>query len=169
MPFSLILGVALPKGDRQRWIVEKAVELGVTTLVPLATERSEKLGSDKLGRYVVEASKQCGRNRLMTIAEPLRWEEWLNSPAILAGNASTNEARRWVAHPGGQPIDAADKSTIQPTFLAIGPEGGFSEGEAAAAIDAGWRLIGLGPRLLRIETAAIVLVSALTTVQPEPH
>ncbi len=62
----LVLGVPLPKGDRQRWLVEKAVELGVTRLVPLRTEHSTELGenaSGKLDRYVIEASKQCGRNR----------------------------------------------------------------------------------------------------------
>jgi 16S rRNA (uracil1498-N3)-methyltransferase len=166
LPFPLVLGVSLPKGDRQRWIVEKSVELGVTQLVPLITERSEKQSGDKLLRYVVEASKQCGRNRLMNISEPLRWSDWLHSPAILADDDSPPAARRWVAHPGGKPLDVADLARAKPTHLAIGPEGGLTDEEVAEAATAGWQVVGLGLRILRIETAALALVAALTVPQP---
>ncbi len=162
LPLPLTLGVALPKGDRQRWIVEKAVELGVTQLVPLATERSEKQGGEKLSRYVIEASKQCGRNRLMEIAQPQEWSDWLNSPVISAGSAPPTAARRWVAHPTGRPLTAGDLSHDRPALIAIGPEGGLSNAETAEAVAAGWELIGLGSRILRIETAAIGVVAALT-------
>jgi 16S rRNA (uracil1498-N3)-methyltransferase len=162
LPFVLELGVSLPKGDRQRWIVEKCVELGVTQLVPLITERSEKQSGDKLGRYVIEASKQCGRNRLMGIREPLKWRDWLHSPAILAGVVAMAQPRRWVAHPGGRQLQSGDLSAPQDTHLAIGPEGGLTDEEVARAVDAGCELIGLGPRILRIETAALALAAALT-------
>jgi 16S rRNA (uracil1498-N3)-methyltransferase len=160
LPFSLTLGVALPKGDRQRWIIEKAVELGVTRLVPLVTQRSEKLGSEKLSRYVIEASKQCGRNRLMEIAPAQAWADWL---ASREDSSATCSLRAWVAHPTGRPIVAADVQQPQPTMIAIGPEGGLADDEVAAA--AGWELVGLGPRILRIETAAIALVAAITLPQ----
>ena len=159
LPFSLTLGVALPKGDRQRWIVEKAVELGVTRLVPLETERSEKQGGEKLGRYVIEASKQCGRNRLMEIAEPQRWSEWL---AARPKEATAGPIRSWVAHPTGQSLTTNDLAHDRPALIAVGPEGGLSDDETAKAVAAGWELIGLGPRILRIETAAIALASSLT-------
>lgn len=159
LPFELTLGAAIPKGDRQRWLVEKAVELGVTRLVPLATERSEKHDADKLVRYVVEASKQCGRNRLMEIGPPVAWGDWL-----VRGGAA-GDARRWVAHPGGEPIEGADRTADRQTFIAVGPEGGFTEAEAEAAVAAGWRLVGLGPRILRIETAAAALVASLTAAR----
>jgi len=155
LPQPLVLGIALPKGDRQRWIIEKSVELGVTRLLPLVTERSEKQGGDKLGRYVIEASKQCGRNRLMEIAEPVRWGDWLATE----GGAAP---RRWVAHPtGAQPTPAA-LAERHPTLVAIGPEGGLSDAEVEAAAAAGWEVVGLGPRILRIETAALGLVACLT-------
>jgi 16S rRNA (uracil1498-N3)-methyltransferase len=154
-PFELTLAAAIPKGDRQRWLVEKAVELGVTRLVPLATERSEKHDADKLARYVVEASKQCGRNRLLEIAAPLPWHAWL------ASDDANGAARRWVAHPGGPPVEAGALAEVRPTLLAVGPEGGFTDAEIAAASDAGWQVVGLGPRILRIETAALALVAAL--------
>ncbi len=80
LPLSITLGVALPKGDRQRWLVEKATELGVGRIVPLLTRRAVARPSEqtlkRLHRAVVEASKQCGRNRLMQIDEPRSWPEF---------------------------------------------------------------------------------------------
>ena len=94
-PIAVTLGVALPKGDRQKWLVEKVVELGVARLVPLETERGVaqpvENALERLRRGVIEASKQCGRNRLMEIAEPKAWR------AFLAENAAA--ACRLVAHP----------------------------------------------------------------------
>src|SRR6476660_6732359 len=82
LPFELVVGVALPKGDRQKWLVEKLTELGVTTLVPLITERCVAQPAaavlDRLRRSVIEAAKQCGRNRLMKIAEPKTWTDWIS-------------------------------------------------------------------------------------------
>jgi 16S rRNA (uracil1498-N3)-methyltransferase len=153
----LTLGVPLPKGDRQRWIVEKTVELGVSCLVPLRTERSVATGDkggEKLDRYVIEASKQCERNRLMEIAPPMAWGDWLaTAPAT---------ARRLVADPTGASLPPLDYALAQPTFAAVGPEGGFTEGEIAAAREAGWEVVALGPRILRIETAAVALAAVLT-------
>src|SRR5487761_1185914 len=75
LSFELTLATALPKGDRQRWLVEKAVELGVRRLTPLVTERGVAQPTDKaltrLRRAVIEASKQCGRNRLMEVSQPV--------------------------------------------------------------------------------------------------
>ena len=96
LPFSLTLGVALPKGDRQKWLVEKAVELGVTSVVPLRTQRAVAQPVEnalaRLRRTVVEASKQCGRNRLLQLEQPQSW------PEFTAGADVT--ACRLLAHPG---------------------------------------------------------------------
>jgi 16S rRNA (uracil1498-N3)-methyltransferase len=156
LQFSFTLGVPLPKGDRQRWIVEKAVELGVARLVPLHTERSVSTGEkagEKLDRCVIEASKQCGRNRLMEIAEPMTWAKWL---------AADPRARRWIADPTGKPIAAGDLAPTGPTYAAVGPEGGFTDAELDAARAAGWSVVNLGSRILRIETAALVLAALAT-------
>jgi 16S rRNA (uracil1498-N3)-methyltransferase len=95
----LLLAVALPKGDRQRWLVEKAVELGVSQLIPLATERGVAQPVDRavqrLQRAVIEASKQCGRNRLMTISSPQTIAECLA--------AAPPDCQRWLIHPGNHP------------------------------------------------------------------
>ena len=148
----IILAVAMPKGDRQKWLVEKATEMGVTTLVPLLTQRAVAQPVEnalaRLRRSVVEASKQCGRNRLMEIAEPEKWQDFVKAVPC--------DARRWVAHPGGANVDR--HSPVQTaTYIAIGPEGGFTDDEVAAAVAAGWTCVDLGPRILRVETAALLL------------
>jgi 16S rRNA (uracil1498-N3)-methyltransferase len=179
LPFELVVGVALPKGDRQKWIVEKLTELGVSKLVPLVTERSvaQPMHSalERLRRSVVEASKQCGRNRLMEIAQPQKWTEWINGDFGLRiadcelgenqtakrNSKSENEIRRLLAHPASVPLSTVDTSKTTPTQLAIGPEGGFTDEEVESAIAAGWGKVSLGPRILRIETAAVALASVI--------
>lgn len=158
LPFPLVVGVALPKGERQKWLVEKLTELGVAELVPLVTDRGVAQPSggaaERLGRAVVEAAKQCGRNRLMRIAKPQAWGEWVAVTERAGG-------RRLVAHPGGAPLSGIDMCELLPTQVAIGPEGGLTDGEVAAAVVAGWQQVSLGPRVLRVETAAVVLVAAI--------
>jgi 16S rRNA (uracil1498-N3)-methyltransferase len=148
----LTLATAVPKGERFDWLVEKATELGVDRLVPLVTERSvvdpRAAKLDRLRRLVIEASKQCGRNRLMVLEKPTAWADWLAEPRPAA--------LRLVAHPDGLPTRQWTKATRGgEAALAIGPEGGFTENEIAAAREAGWKIISLGSTLLRIETAAL--------------
>ncbi|MCC6494524.1 MAG: 16S rRNA (uracil(1498)-N(3))-methyltransferase [Pirellulales bacterium] len=170
LPLPLTLGVPLPKGDRQRWIVEKAAELGVTRLVPLVTHRSvvagEKHLPEKLRRYVIEASKQCGRNRLMQIAAPLGWSPWLELPQTGGEQQAHADVRKWIAHPGGRPIAVGEMGLLQPAFIAVGPEGGLTDEEIDAAKTAGWEIVDLGPRILRIETAALALASLVAFPSP---
>ncbi len=162
LPVEVTLGVSLPKGDRQRWLVEKAVELGVARIVPLKASRSVAQpvhqALARLRRTVVEASKQCGRNRLLEILEPQPWTDF----AVGAPNVP----HRLLAHPEGHSRPAPhtpDKPWSGPAegavHLAVGPEGGFVSEEVALALAVGWRPVDLGPRILRVETAAIVLVA----------
>ncbi|MFQ3593808.1 MAG: RsmE family RNA methyltransferase [Gemmataceae bacterium] len=145
--------VALPKGDRAQFLVEKLTELGVAELILLQTARTVvhpgEAKLEKLQRYVIEASKQCGRNVLMNVRGPLRWEQMLNESSL--------PVARYIAHPGG-PTHPLTGSYA----FAVGPEGGFTEAEIHAAQAAGWLPLGLGPRLLRIETAALVLAAPRT-------
>jgi 16S rRNA (uracil1498-N3)-methyltransferase len=156
LPFSLHLAVALPRPDRAQFLVEKLTELGVTELTVLTTERSasspREAKRDKLERYVVEASKQCGRNVLMRIHAPRPWAEFATGPLL--------PARRLFAHPhaGGGPGLVGSGDVV----AAVGPEGGFTDQEAALAEGAGWRLVDLGPRILRVETAALALAARLS-------
>jgi 16S rRNA (uracil1498-N3)-methyltransferase len=171
-PIEITLGVAIPKGERQRWLVEKVVELGVRRLVPLSTERSVAAPTEsalaRLRRAVIEASKQCGRNYLMEITPGQELAEFVRAPS---GDL------RWIAHPGGEPLSAIIRRTIfvecatgsasafPRCHLAIGPEGGFAPDEIAAAQAAGWQLVELGPRILRVETACLHLVSIISMLR----
>lgn len=158
LPFELIVGVSLPKGDRQKWLVEKLTELGVTEVVPLETERGVAQPTDsaleRLSRSVIEAAKQCGRNGLMQIAKPGAWGAWVTQ-------ASESDCRRWIAHPGGDAMASCNVAQPIATRIAVGPEGGFTDAEVAAALAVGWQTVALGPRILRVETAAVALAAVV--------
>ncbi len=151
----LIVGVALPKGDRQRWLIEKLTELGVAQVVPLRTQRSvvhpEQRSLKKFRRFVIEASKQCGRNHLMEVA-PLT-----HFSAFLA--AAPQSAIRWLADPAGNQAMGNVARQTTAAYMAVGPEGGFSPEEQHEAEAALWQSVSLGPRILRIETACAVMVT----------
>lgn len=156
--FPLVLGVSLPKGDRARALVERLTELGVTTVQPIVCERTQSApresGLEKLRRAVIEASKQCGRNRLMRIADPVRFAEYVAQ--------SDPDAVNLIAHPEGHSFAATLQSArAAPAGVAVGPEGGFTEGEVEQAVNSGWQRVTLGPRILRIETAAAAIVARL--------
>jgi 16S rRNA (uracil1498-N3)-methyltransferase len=155
--FRLEVAVPLPKGDRAQFLVEKLTELGATTLVPLRTARSVvHPRADRLQRYVIEASKQCGRNVLMAVAPLADWESY-----CVRGDLP---ARRLLGQPGAE---SADRVAGGDCVVAVGPEGGFTEAEVDLARGAGWRAVGLGPRTLRVETAALVL-AALVSLETHP-
>lgn len=163
-PLPLTLAAAVPKGERFDWLVEKAVEVGVGRLVPLIAARSvvePRPGKlEKQRRAVIEASKQCGRNRLMEVASP--------SPLglILREEAASV---RLLAHPDGLPISEWPRPALgQGVTLAVGPEGGFTTEEVEAARSAGWQVVALGPTILRVETAALV-GSALVLAMAVPE
>jgi len=148
----IVLAVAVPKGERFDWLVEKAAELGVARLIPLLTvrgtvdPRDSKL--DRLRQVVIAACKQSRNDWAMEIAAPIAWTELL---ARLLPDSTL-----LVADPAGQPLSASESTTSAETIIAIGPEGGWTPDELAAGQKAGGRLVSLGPTILRIETAAIV-------------
>lgn len=172
---TLTLAVALPKGDRQKWLVEKCVELGVTQLVPLLTARGVAQPVEsalvRLKRAVIEASKQSGQLRLLQIGEPRAWNEYVQVPV-------PSDTRRCVAQPHRAPetrellaevplaaqtaLWRTPREWLQPAsnrIAAIGPEGGFTTAELRAALDAGWQLLDLGTGILRVETAALTIAA----------
>jgi len=158
---QLTLAVALPKGDRQRWLVEKCVELGVARLVPLLTKRGvaqpvEK-AIDRLRRAVVEASKQCERNHLMVVDQGQSLEEVLAS----------RPAASFLMHPSGEAMHHEAIVPASDVLAIIGPEGGFTDEEVAQAAEHGCQVVSLGPRILRVETAALAMAT-LVTALPAP-
>jgi 16S rRNA (uracil1498-N3)-methyltransferase len=153
LAFRLHFASALPKGDRGDFLIEKLTELGVTDFTPLITERTiVKPGddkSDKLRRAVIEASKQCGRNVLMQIHPPAMWVEW----------CLLQRGQRLLAHfsEEASPYSPAREDVT----VAIGPEGGLTKSEVELAVTCGWQVISLGPRTLRVETAAVAFAACI--------
>jgi 16S rRNA (uracil1498-N3)-methyltransferase len=156
LPFALTLACSPAKGERLRWLVEKATELGVTRFVPIITERSSEqarsMRADKTLRWVIEGCKQCGRNVLMSVCEPLGWQQFLQ--------AGWTNTICLLADPTGVPLGST--TALLPhrdMALAVGPEGGFTDEELQAARVHGWTVVSLGPRTLRVETAVVALVA----------
>jgi len=169
LPVAVTLGVALPKGERQRWLVEKVVELGVAKIVPLVAQRSvaqpNPSALSRMRRTVIEASKQCRRN---VTAEIVSAESVLDFLASAPGGALC-----CIAHPGfsQQSISLFDhlralRGPAQHVWLAIGPEGGFTDQEIAQAHQFGWHQVDMGLRTLRVETAAVAMLAAVALGVP---
>lgn len=152
---KLHLGIALPKPDRARDLIERLTELGVHSVTPLVAARTQRSPStsliDKLRRAVIEASKQCGRNQLMKIHEPQSFSE-----IMVGGEPITN---RWIAHPSGHPLCSLMEDRVEILTVLVGPEGGWTEDEVEAADANGYRGVNLGRRILRIETAAVLIAA----------
>jgi len=171
---ALTVGIALPKGDRQKWIIEKLVELGVTTVIPLTTSRGVAQPVDKalvrLRNYVISASKQCGRNRLLEIGEVASLEAFLQRTGENRFIAHPKSAQMGVNNMATETLGAQEACNISirdiqlesgDAVVAIGPEGGFSDEETAAAAQLQWKIVDMGSRILRIETAAFAFAARL--------
>jgi 16S rRNA (uracil1498-N3)-methyltransferase len=159
-----MLATAVPKGDRFDWLIEKATELGVERVIPIVTERSvvdpgtTKL--ERLRRAIIEASKQCGRNRLMVLSPPIPWDQMA---------ATATGTCKFLADRGGAPLaqfPAIDRGTS--VTLAVGPEGGFTPAEQQVGAHHGWHAVNLGVHTLRIETAGLAGAAALLARVKEP-
>lgn len=151
---AIIVACALPKGDRQKFLIEKMVELGANRFVPLKTCRSVAEASDKvidrIERQVVEASKQCRRSWLMKIDQQCTVESLIQSFESFEGG-------KLVADPYVSSHDELTKK--EPCVIAVGPEGGFAEDELQLLTDSGWMPVCFSPNVLRIETAAAAAVA----------
>jgi len=159
-PLRIHLGIAISRGERMDWIVQKATELGVDAITPLFTERTEvKLNAERAAKKVqhwrqvaISACEQCGRNRVPAIGRLQPVHDWL---------AATHAEAKFVLHHradanAGPPLDTAASAA-----LLVGPEGGLSEDEIAAAERAGFSSLRLGPRVLRTETAPLAAITLL--------
>jgi 16S rRNA (uracil1498-N3)-methyltransferase len=153
---ELILAVALLKSDKFDLVIQKAVELGVSQMVPMVTKRCDvktKNFESKLVRFeriVIESSKQCGRAKLMQISPPRDFEEFVRN---------SKGSKMIFAEYGGGVF-----AKIQPDkkiTAVIGPEGGWESSEIDFARRNDFQIITLGGRILRAETAAITITSLL--------
>lgn len=164
----LSLAVALPKGDRAATLVESASQLGVDHLIPISTDRSVvEPGSGKQARFeriAIEAAKQCGRAWLMQI-DPLTP---LDS---LLTHSSDPETLKLIADVqdmhdlSGPDVLTSKIKTAAQVIVLVGPEGGWTDAERAAANAAGFEAWQFGPHILRIETAALAAAAIIRCSQ----
>ncbi|HSU73139.1 MAG TPA: RsmE family RNA methyltransferase [Candidatus Binatia bacterium] len=164
---KITLAVSWPKGERGDWLVEKVTELGVDTIIPLLTQRSvvdpraSKL--ERLKKVIINACEQSGRTILPTIEAPQMIRDVLarEFDAILIADKSGKPFTNfWLREHTEGGSTAAPLSTPA-VLLLIGPEGGFTDDEIAAALAANANVISLGATTLRTETAGITLAALL--------
>ena len=156
-PLHLTLAVALLKGEKFEWVVQKATELGVTRLAPLQTARSEARPRDlsqrreRWRRVALAAAKQSGRAVVPEIVECAAFSSFIDE--------ARGMARFFFSERGGMnlPVGQALSSVV----AMVGPEGGWSNEEIALAQNAGWQRVTLGGRILRAETAALAVAVLL--------
>jgi 16S rRNA (uracil1498-N3)-methyltransferase len=161
---DVILLLSIVKFEAFEWALEKATELGVSTIVPLAAERSEKAllaaarkRSERWQKILVEASQQSRRVRVPVLWDPLKPAQAF---ALCAGAATKIILSERLDAPGLRRVFPATPASSQ-TVLAIGPEGGWAETEFAAAQTSGFREASLGALILRTETAVIAALASL--------
>lgn len=156
-PLDLTLAAVAVPGEKYDLIIQKAVELGVTMFVPLHSARCElklKEIAKRQGRWqriILDASKQCGRAKLMDFTEPMEVTTLLNE-------SRTDHLRIFFSERDGAPFPEGSSERIT---AVIGPKGGWDTTEIDAARSAGFTLVTLGGRILRAETAAISLAAIL--------
>jgi 16S rRNA (uracil1498-N3)-methyltransferase len=160
-PYAVTLAQGLPEGAKMDWIVEKAVELGVAAIQPLAAQRSVvRLSGERAEKrhahwhnVIIAASEQCGRNRLVQLHALAEVRTWLAAPGtvqILLSPRATESLAGW-----------ARSNPPQAVTLLIGPEGGLTPQEEEAAMAAGALSLSMGPRVLRTETAGLAALAVL--------
>jgi 16S rRNA (uracil1498-N3)-methyltransferase len=163
LPYVVTLAQALPEASKMDWIIEKAVELGVAAVQPLAAQRCVvKLSGERAEKrhahwegVVAAASEQSGRNRLARVEPLADFRQWLEKPApgvqrVLLTPRATVALAHW-----------ARSVSPQAVAVLVGPEGGFTEQEEDAAIAAGALALSMGSRVLRTETAGLATLAAL--------
>lgn len=154
------LAVGLSRGDRMDYLIQKATELGVSRISPLYTEfgevkfKQEKRLDNKLRHWrqvAISACEQSGRLSVPEICEPRSFSDWL---------PEASETVKIILQPGGE--TRLTQLPVKQDLCALsGPEGGFSETELSLAEQAGFVCTGMGPRVLRTETAPIAALAIL--------
>ncbi len=158
-PLKIHLGIAISKGDRMDWVMQKTTELGIAIITPLFSERTEvKLKGERLEKKLqhwrqicVSACEQCGRNQLPQLNPLQNIDDWVNT---------VNANKKFVLHHRSEKnLDPQQK--YDSIALLIGPEGGLSEAEIAFAYNNQFEPLCLGPRVMRTETAPLAAIAIM--------
>ena len=157
-PLWVHLGIAVSRGERMDWVMQKATELGVARITPLFSERTEvKLKGERAEKKVahwqqiaISACEQCGRNQIPEVTPLQTLQSWL---------AEVQADLKLVLHHRADM--KGDTATPRSLALLVGPEGGLSDPEIAAAEHQGFQSLKLGDRVLRTETAPLAALAIL--------
>lgn len=171
-PLTLHLAQVISKGERMEFTLQKAVELGVTEITPLFSERSDvKLSKERLVKkhqhwqqILHSAAEQSGRARTVPLNPAMALPDFLQeltSKASAVDTHSPGYGLRFILSPTGDHPSLSALESCRNALLLVGPEGGFAQEEVAAAEQYGFQGLTLGPRILRTETAALVALSIL--------
>jgi 16S rRNA (uracil1498-N3)-methyltransferase len=173
-PLNITLLQGISSGERMDYTIQKAVELGVTAIQPLSTERSVvKLSPERAQKrlehwqnVVIAACEQCGRAKIPNFAIPISLTAWLGATMNLkSSHAGAGDANlRILLNPIGAKALSTLPKTTQNIQLLIGAEGGLSQAEIDLATNHGFQSIILGPRILRTETAALTAIATMQTL-----
>ena len=160
----ITLAQGLPKSDKMDFIVQKATELGVASIVPVITERTivkvkdEEKRVSRWQKIAREAAMQSNRPDIPAIDDIISFKDFLRT---LNSEPGTLLLLPWEE--GTEPIKNVlrNNSGVKNLLVLIGPEGGFSTKEAEAAKEIGFHLVSLGPNILRTETAALAVLAMI--------
>lgn len=160
-PIHLHLAQGIARGEKMDFIVQKAVELGVSRIIPLVTERCNvRLSGEREEKriehwqsIIISACEQSGRNKLPDISAPQTLNEWLAAVKVDHAFVLSPHVDQKLAD-----VSIANQSSVA---VLIGPEGGLSDQEVMMANQKGFASLNLGPRVLRTETATIAALSVL--------
>lgn len=157
LPYELNIAIAPTKNmDRFEWFVEKATEIGVTSIIPIICGRSERrnLRVDRLEKIAISAIKQSVKSYLPKINDPVMYEEWITGSHV---------GRGYIAHcSDGRKDDFWKMELSKKSTVLIGPEGDFTEEELNMAYESGFLPVSLGNYRLRTETAGVVACAAVS-------
>lgn len=161
----LTLYQAMPKSDKLELIVQKAVELGAAEIVPVLTarcvsrpdEKSFRKKKERLNKIALEAAKQCGRSVIPTVGDMIGLDECVR-------RLGRHEKGLICYERGGVPLTEAVGCEAKDVGLFIGSEGGFEEAEVEQCRSGGAKVIGMGSRILRCETAPLAAISIIMSI-----
>lgn len=159
-PVSITVAQGISKGERMDIVIQKSTELGATMIVPIISERTQVKNTQKVERWrkiALSAAQQSGRDKIPEINEPVQLEEYMDSIAPGSSGIIFFEEKR----ERNLKNVLSDFKGIKEITILIGPEGGFTKEEVAAAIEKGFVEASLGPRILRTETAPITALSII--------
>lgn len=165
-PLHIHLAQAISRADKMDYVIQKSVELGVTHITPLITERTGvKLTAQRFEhkslhwqQIIISACEQCGRNCLPVLSPLVDINDWIKRCHVSQTGVSVS---KFICHPKAERrlgnVNTRNKSVV----ILIGPEGGFCSQEVEMAEKFGFMAVSLGPRILRTETAALAAISVL--------